>query len=145
MAFGLSIAPITFQRLMHTILRENWLLCLVYLDDILIFSESFEQQIERIKVVFNKIEQAGLKLAPSKSNFSLEKDSFLGHIVSKDGSQTDPEKIKALKDWPLPSNITEMRQFSGFVNFYRKFVKSFADHTNLLKLNCHNFLKKREN
>ena len=70
MSFGLSGAPFTFQRLMHTILREeNWLLCLVYLDDILIFSESFEQQIERIKVIFNKIEQAGLKLAPSKCNF----------------------------------------------------------------------------
>ena len=111
---------------MHTILREeNWLLCLVYLDDILIFSESFEQQIERIKVIFNKIEQAGLKLAPSKCNFFLEKVSFLGHIVSKDGLQTDPEKIKALKDWPLPSNITDMRQFLGFVNYYRKFVKSF--------------------
>ena len=117
MPFGLSGAPLTFT-LMHTILREeNWLHFLVYLHDILIFSKCLKQQIERIKVIFNKIEQAGLKLAPSKCNFFLEKVSFLGHIVSKEGLQTDREKIKALKDCPPPPKIPEMRQFLGFVNY----------------------------
>ena len=63
----------------------------------------------------------------------LEKVSFLGHIVSKEGLQTDREKIKALKDCPPPPKIPEMRQFLGFVNYNRKFIKSFADHTNLLE------------
>jgi len=134
MPFGLSGAPFTFQRLMHTILREeNWLLCLVYLDDILIFSKDFDEHIERIKIIFEKIKQSGLKLAPSKCNFFLPEVSFLGHIVSKNGLHTDPSKISALKDWPFPSTVAEMRQFLGFVNYYRKFVKSFADYTNLLE------------
>ena len=86
MPFGLSGAPFTFQRLMHTILREeNWLLCLVYLDDILIFSRDFDEHIERIKIIFEKIKQSGLKLAPSKGDFFLPEVSFLGHAVSKNG------------------------------------------------------------
>ena len=85
-----------------------------------------------------------MKLDPSKCNLFLEKVSFLGYIVSKYGLQTNPEK-----DWPLPLNITEMRQFLGFVNYYRKFVKSFADHKNLLeeimKTSSRNCTKKNDN
>ena len=93
MPFGLSGAPFTFQRLMHTIMREeNWLLCLVYLDDILIFSKDFDEHIEGIKIIFEKIKQSGLKLAPSKCNFFLPEVSFLGQIVSKNGLHTDPSK-----------------------------------------------------
>ena len=106
-------------------------------------------KLKESKSFSTKLNKLDLKLATSKCNFFLEKVSFLGHIVSKDGLQTDGEKIKALKDWPLPSNITEMRQFLGFVNYYRKFVKSFADHTNLLeeimKTSSKNCTKKNDN
>jgi len=134
MPFGLSGAPFTFQRLMHTILREeNWMLCLVYLDDVLIFSKNFEEHISRTEIILEKIKQSGIKLSPSKCNFFLEEVSYLGHTLSKRGLHTDPKKISALKEWPLPSTVTEMRRFLGFINYYRKFVKSFAHQTTILE------------
>jgi len=143
MPFGLSGAPFSFQRLMHAILRdENWLLCLIYLDDILIFSQSFEEHIERIRVIFDKIKQSGLKLSPDKCNFFLNEVKFLGHVVSSDGLKTDPDKIKALKEWPLPATVTEMRQFLGFANYYRKFVRSYAELTVSLETMLKNSSKK---
>jgi len=149
MPFGLSGAPFTFQRLMHTILREeNWLSCLVYLDDILIFSKDFEEHLERVEVIFEKIKQSGLKLSPTKCKFFMPEVTFLGHVVSKNGLQTDPSKISALKDWPLPSSVSQMRQFLGFVNYYRKFVRSFAQYTILLEeiltVSCKNITKKND-
>ena len=97
MPFGLTNAPATFQRLMESCLGElhlNW--CIIYLDDVIVFSKTPEEHIERLECVFEKISKAGLKLKPSKCEFFKRKINYLGHIVSDKGIETDPRKIEAI-------------------------------------------------
>ena len=102
MPFGLCGAPFTFQRLITSILRnENWEMCLIYLDDILIFSDSFEEHLIRVEKVLKKILSSGLKLSLPKCHFFLSQVKYLGHVVSRDGLKTDPDKISVIKEWPL--------------------------------------------
>ena len=126
MLFGLTNAPTTFQRLMESCLGElhlNW--CIIYLDDIIVFSQTPEEHLHRLKVVFNKLKVAGLKLKPSKCDLFKQQINYLGHVVSKEGVSTDPEKIKAATEWPHPTTMTEVRSFLGFVSYYRRFVPNF--------------------
>lgn len=127
MPFGLSGAPFSFQRLMNIILREeNWLMCLVYLDDVLIFAKNFDEHMRRLKIVFQKIKDSGIKLSPLKCNLFQKEVQYLGHLITESGIKTDPSKISAIKEWPLPNNVSELRSFLGFCNYYRKFIKDFA-------------------
>ena len=99
--FGLTNAPATFQRLMELCLGElhlDW--CIIYLDDIIIFSKNPDDHITRLKGVFEKLAKAGLKFKPSKCEFFRSSLKYLGHIVSKDGIATDPRKIEAIHNWP---------------------------------------------
>ena len=79
--------------------------CLIYLDDIIIFSSTFEEHIERLQAVFERLQEHNLKLKPSKYELFKERVSYLGHVVSEEGIHTDPAKIEAVKSWPLPKNI----------------------------------------
>ena len=98
MAFGLTNAPATFQRLMERCMGELHLKeCLNYLDDIIIYSKSFDEHILRLENVFRQLEQHGLKFKGSKCEFFQTQVQYLGHIVSYQGIQTDPDKIAALK------------------------------------------------
>ena len=116
-----------FERLMECVLAGlNWQICLLYLD-IIIFSESFEQHIERLELVISKIEKAGLKISPKKFSLFQEKVIFLGHVVSKDGISTDPEKISAVKDWSVPLSLHDVRSFLGTCSYYRRFIQNFSD------------------
>ena len=127
MPFGLTNAPAMFQCLMESCLGElhlQW--CIIYLDDIIIFSHNPEDHIERLEGVFEKLAQAGLKLKPSKCEFFKAELKYLGHIVSKQGIATDPKKVQAIQDWPRPTTVTEVRSFTGFTNYYRKFIKGYA-------------------
>ena len=127
MPFGACNAPATFQRLMENCLGDlNLSWCLVYLDDIIIFSSTPEEHLERLEAVFQKLGAAGLKLKPSKCNFFREEIQYLGHIVSKDGISTDPKKVEAVVNWRPPTTVTEVRRFLGFVGFYRRFIKGFS-------------------
>ena len=127
MAFGLTNAPATFQRLMERCMGELHLKeCLIYLDDIIIFSKSFDEHIKSVENVFKQLELHGLKLKASKCEFFKTSVQYLGHIVSDKGVQTDPDKISALKDWPAPSNIKELRSFLGFAGYYRRFVCNYS-------------------
>lgn len=127
MCFGLTNAPATFQRLMEKCMGEIHLKeCLIFLDDILIFSKTFEEHCQRLEKVFKQLSHHGLKLKPSKCELFKQSISYLGHIVSDQGISTDPEKISAVKDWPAPTNVKELRQFLGFIGYYRRFVKDFA-------------------
>ena len=93
MPFGLCSAPATFQKMMNIILRnENWQKCLIYLDDVLIYGRNTDEHISRLRSVFQRIREAGLKLSPGKCQFMKTEVKFLGHIISKDGILTDPEK-----------------------------------------------------
>ena len=127
MPFGACNAPATFQRLMESCLGDlnlNW--CLVYLDDIIIYSKTPEEHVERLRAVFQKLKEAGLKLKPSKCNFFQKEISFLGHIVSERGIATDPKKIEKVAQWPVPETIHDVRSFLGFVGYYRKYIKGFS-------------------
>ena len=118
MAFRLTNAPATFQRLMERTMGElNLRECLIFLDDILIFSENFEDHLDRLEAVFSRLKQHGLKLKPSKCEFFKTSVKYLGHVVSHSGVQTDPDKIEALASWPEPVNVKELRSFLGFTGF----------------------------
>jgi len=127
MPFGLTNAPATFQRLIETCMSDIYLSqCLLYLDDIVIFSKSYEEHLARLEAVLNRLAASGLKLHPSKCHLFQREIRYLGHIVSASGVATDPEKIKAVQNWPAPTNIDELRRFLGFIGFYRRFIQDFA-------------------
>ena len=99
MPFKLINAPATFQRLMESCLGElhlHW--CIIYLDDIIVFSLTPEEHLHRLEAVFNKLKAAGLKLKPSHCDLFKQQINYLGHVVSKEGVSTDPEKIKAVTE-----------------------------------------------
>ena len=104
------------------ILREmhlKW--CIIYLDDIIVFSKTPEEHIERLRGVFEKLSAARLKLKPSKCEFFKSKIIYLGHIVSKDGNKTEKKKVTTIQEWPIPKTVTEVHSFLGFTNYYHKF------------------------
>ena len=127
MAFGLTNAPATFQRLMESCMGELHLKeCLIFLDDILIFSKNVEEHIKRLEGVFQRLEKHNLKLKPSKCEFFMTEVKYLGHVVSEQGIRTDPDKTEALKTWHVPDNIKKLRSFLGFTGYYRRFVKDYS-------------------
>jgi transposase InsO family protein len=110
-----------------TLAGLKWQCLLVYLDDIIIFSPTFEQHLLDLRAVFERLRQARIQLKPSKCNFCLNEIKYLGHIVSKDGIAADPDKVKAIKDMPVPTNVKEVRTFLGMCSYYRKFIHKFAE------------------
>ena len=125
--FGLTNAPSTFQHLMESCLWDYHLkYCIIYLDDIIIFSKTPKDHIARLRMVFQKLDEAGLHLKPSKCEFFKDRLEYLGHIVSSQGIETNPKKIMAIVNWPQPKKVTQVRRFLGFCNYYRKFIKGYA-------------------
>ena len=127
MPFGLTNTPATFQGLMELCLSDlhlNW--CIIYLDDVIIFSRTPEEYIAWLEAVFKKISDAGLKLKPSKCEFFKKQIHYLGHIVSNNGIETDPKMIEAIVNWPSPHTVHEVRKCLGFTNYYRKFMYKYV-------------------
>ena len=128
MPFGLCNAGSTFQRLMDVVMRGlNFSILLVYLDDIIVYSRTVEEHVERLEKMFLRLRDANLKLKPSKCFLLQAQVTFLGHIVSGSGVATDPEKIEAVQNWPRPVNVREVRSFLGLCSYYRRFVQGFAE------------------
>ena len=127
MPFRLTNAPTTFQQLMQSCLGNLHLhYCIIYLDDVIVFSKTLEDHLLRLRAVFEKLNQAGLKLKPLKCELLRQELIYLGHVVSTNGIQTDPKKVKAICKWPVPTNVTEARSFLGFTNYYWRFIKKYA-------------------
>ncbi|KAK3086157.1 hypothetical protein FSP39_014434 [Pinctada imbricata] len=127
MPFGLCNAAGTFKRLMQTVCAGlRWDICLIYLDDIIVFSSTFEEHLERLDVIFKRLYDAGLRLRSKKCILFKHRVSYLGHIITENGVETDPEKINCIKDWPTPTNVADLRSFLGLCSYYRRFVKGFA-------------------
>lgn len=124
---GITNAPSTFQRLMEKCMGDiNLKEVLVYLDDLIVFSETLEQHETRLLHVLSRLKDYGLKLSLEKCCFFQTSVRYLGHIVSQRGVETDPDKLSALKTWPSPRNLKELRSFLGFAGYYRRFIKDFS-------------------
>ena len=110
MPFGLTNGPASFTRLMNLALGElTWTHCLVYLDDIIVWAPSFEEHLRRLRLVFDRIRTAGLKLKPTKCQFLKREVSFLERVVSSEGIKTDPDKVETVRTWPTPVDIKELQ------------------------------------
>lgn len=126
--FGLCNAGASFQRVMDVALSGlNFEILLVYLDDIILFSESISSHLLRLEQLFQRLRFANLKLKPSKCYLLQTEVAFLGHQVSSQGIATDPFKIEMVKEWPVPKNLTEVRSFVGLASYYRRFVLNFSE------------------
>ena len=126
-SFGLSNAPAGFQRLMDLVMVGlTWEICLVFLDDIIVMSKTFEQHLERLNLVLDRLRKANLKVKPSKCHFFQERVKFLGSLVSRSGFEPDPEKLSAVAEWPVPKTLTELRAFVALASYYGRHVEGFA-------------------
>ncbi|KAK3108916.1 hypothetical protein FSP39_018571 [Pinctada imbricata] len=128
MPFGLVNAPATYQRLMEQCFEGLHLdICYIYLDDLIIYAKTFEEHLERVEKIFQRLREVNLKLSPKKCEFFKDKVKYVGNIVSEKGIEPDPGKIDKAKNWPTPTNPDEVRKFLGFVGYYRRFIKGFSD------------------
>ena len=127
MPFRLTNALATFQRLMNKIFREEiGQFVAVYLDDIIIFSDTFDTHLQHLQLIFKRLKNAGLKLGKDKYEFAKLELAFLRHIVSGQGISPDPSKIDKIKNFPIPKNITELRGLLGLALYYRRFIQDFS-------------------
>ena len=127
MPFGLCNAPATFQRAMQAVLSGlEWNSCFVYLDDILIASRTLEEHLRHMKEVFGRLRDAGLRLKPKKCLLLRDQVPYLGHVISAEGIRPDPAKTDKVKCFPVPHDVTTLRQFIGLASYYRRFVPGFA-------------------
>lgn len=129
MFFGLTNSPATFQALMNSIFADLIAAgqVAVYLDDILIFSNDLEEHRQVVKEVLARLRKNDLYLRPEKCEFEKREIEYLGLVIRKGQVEMDPVKVAAVKNWPAPRNLREVRGFLGFANFYRRFIEKFAE------------------
>ena len=104
----------------------HWNSRLVSLDDIIVFSRTVEDHLDKLREVLSRLGSAGLKIKPSKCHLLQSSICYLGHVVSAEGIKTDPEKIRSVSDLPTPSNKKELKQFLGLASYYQRFVYRFS-------------------
>jgi len=127
MPFGLCNAGATIQRLMDIVMSGlTFDVCLTYLDDTIVFASSIDMQLQRLRLVLERLKQAGLKVKPPKCSLLQKSVSFLGHVVSGGKIGVDYEKIRHVVEWPIPRTLKEVRGFVGLCSYYRRFVKDFG-------------------
>ena len=124
--FGLTNAPATFQRMMAKLLH-GIKGCLVFIDDIIFFADTWDEHQRILEEVLCRIQDADLKIKRSKSQFGKESVEFLGHIVSAKGIHPNPVKVQAVQNFPTPSSFSDVRAFVGMASYYRRHVRNFTD------------------
>eukprot|EP00253_Pinus_taeda_P030576 PITA_30576 len=134
MPFGLTNAPTTFQatmnELLHPYLRK---FVLVLFDDILVYSKTWKEHLKHLEELLSVLEKNQFCAKLSKCMFGQKEVEYLGHIISREGVQVDPNKIKATKEWPKPKKLSNLRGFLGLIGYYRRFIKNYAHLTAPLK------------
>ncbi len=127
MPFGLSNSPAVFQALVNDVLRDMVdQFIYVYLDDILIFSSSLQEHVQHVRRVLQRLLENGLFVKADKCAFHAQSVPFLGFIVSPEGVRMDPDRVKAVVNWPTPDSRKALLRFLGFANFYRRFIRNFS-------------------
>lgn len=125
--FGLTGAPSTFMRLMNEVLRPFLgKFIVVYLDDILVYSRKVEEHLDHLRQLFEVLREQRLYGKLEKCSFLMHEVRFLGYIVGRQGVKVDPAKVEAIRTWPTPTTITQVRSFHGLASFYRRFVRNFS-------------------
>jgi hypothetical protein len=128
MPFGLTNAPAAFQRFMNDIFSDLLdVHVIIYLDDILIYSDNPSDHKKHVREVLRRLRQHGLYVRPDKCHFSSDTVEYLGFILSKDGLKMDPSKVQTIQDWPEPRKVKDIQSFLGFANFYRRFISDYSD------------------
>jgi hypothetical protein len=126
--FGLTNAPATWQQYINSVLHDFLdRFCTAYLDDILIYSDTEEEHIGHVRQVLSALQEANLFLDIKKCEFHVKRVRYLGLIITTDGIQMDPEKIKAVQEWPRPTSLKDVQAFLGFCNFYRRFITGYSN------------------
>jgi len=127
MPFGLKGPPATFCLAMNLVFAYLlWLVCIVYLDDIIVFAQTQEELLVLLDMVLTRLARFAFKVKPSKCVFFRKEIQFLGHIVWSSGIAPYPDKLQAIRDWPTPHCLKEVHAFYGTASYYRRFVKNFA-------------------
>src|SRR5208282_4967836 len=125
--FGLTNGPATYQRYMNDVLFDYLDdFCTAYLDDIMIYSDNELEHETHVKKVLERLRNAGLQVDIKKCEFGVKRTKYLGFIVSTDGIEVDPEKVKVIQDWMPPCTVKGVQSFLGFCNFYRRFIQDFG-------------------
>ncbi|CDO72815.1 hypothetical protein BN946_scf184994.g68 [Trametes cinnabarina] len=128
MPFGLSNAPAAFQRFVNDIFSDLLDVCVViYLDDILIYSDTPEKHWEHVKEVLRRLQKNKLYARADKCEFHTTSVEYLGYILSLDGLTMSESKVKAILDWPEPRKVRDIQAFPGFANFYRRFIPNYSE------------------
>jgi hypothetical protein len=128
MPFGLCNAPATFTALMNKVFAPYLdVFVVVYLDDILVYSKSLEEHVQHLRKVLSTLREHKLFAKRKKCEFAKADIQYLGHIISKDGVATDPAKVAAVQEWPVPTDVHAIRSFLGLCSYYRRFVPRFAE------------------
>lgn len=142
MPFGLSNCPSVFQSFMNDVFRDmldRWVI--IYIDDILIYSNTMKEHVEHVRMVLQRMIQHRLYAKLEKCEFHQTQIAFLGYVISAEGITMDDTKVQAVQRWPLPQNLKELQRFLGFANFYRRFIRGFssiaAPLTAMTKRNSH--------
>src|SRR5271168_5485414 len=127
MPFGITNAHSTFQGLMNSIFKPFLRkFVLVFFDDILIYNKSWKDHVQHVDMVLKLLDEKQLYAKNSKCFFGVQEVEYLGHIVSHEGVKVDPRKIKAIKEWKIPTSIKHLRGFLRLTGYYRKFVKNYG-------------------
>ena len=125
MPFGLTNAPSVFMAAMHEMLQDLPF-CVVYLDDILVFSKTPEEHVAHVEAVLARLEANKYYAKLSKCDFFKSEVKFLGHVVTAEGVKPDPKKVEVVQNWPRPVTVSDVRSFLGLANYFRKYIQDYS-------------------